>query len=295
MRRTVGIVLLGLAGIYPAPALADGRMAVGLCVPEIPFNGALARHRAAKRVAQHLSRSLRRPVEGLAYLNPKDMLRDIRGGTLQFAVVGALFAASVADDQLLAQGRMSDRAASVWSILCRDQRDLESCKGKRLQVPAMGPETLKFVQEGVLGGKLDVKKHFKVQWSPNLRSAEMAVALGQADAVVAPLSATELVPLIRGYALPPPAFILVDRQVPRETVEVARSALLSFGASIGPVSGWMPPDVAAYRKLAVFAAGQELRMYLAPVDDIPLDVNDLVQKEVLLPAMPEPDEPLGVP
>jgi len=295
----VGIALLaGLAGICPDLARADGRLAVGLCVPEIPFTGALARHRAAKRVAQHLSRALRRPVEGLAYLNPEDLLRAVHAGTLQFAVVGALFAASVPDEQILAQGRVDSEAASVWSVLCRDRRDLrdlQSCKGKRLQIPKMGPETLKLVQEGILGGKLDVKKHFKVQWSPNLLSAEMAVVLGQADAVVAPLSAPGLVPLVRGYALPPPAFVLVNRQLPRKTVEVARGAILSLTAPIGSVGGWEPPDVAAYHKLTAFATKQGLKMSLVPVNDLPLDLGDLLQQDVLLPAMPELDEPLGVP
>jgi hypothetical protein len=291
--RVATVLLVFLSGLQPARA--QGRLGVGICVPEIPFNGALARHRAARRVAQHLARALRRPVEGLAYLHPKDMRRDIRAGVLHFAVVGAMFAATMPDDQILAQGRLANSAAGIWSVLCRSKRSLKDCQGKRLQIADMGPETLKFVEDGVLGGKLKVQSHFKVQWSPNLLSAEMAVVLNQADAVIAPVSTAGLVPLVKGYAVPPPAFVLVNRQVPPEVVEKARNALLSFTATIGTLKGWDPPSPGAYRKLVAFAPQEELRMKLAPLQGTPLGIGDLIKGAVLQPDMPELDEPLEVP
>jgi hypothetical protein len=296
VRRIAGIVLLvALAGLWPGRALADRHLGVGLCLPELPFSGALARHRAAKRVAQHLSRALRRPVEGFAYLRPQDLRREIRSGKLHFAVVGALFAASMPEDQILAQGRLAQSAAGVWSIFCRARRELKELKGKRLQIPRMGPETLSFVQDGVLGGKVDLRAHFRIQWSPDLLSAEKAVMLGHADAVLAPHSTGGLVPVVRGYALPPPAFVLVDRQVPAGTVERARKAILSCDhGEIGAMPAWQRPDAGAYRKLAPFTGRQDINMVLAPVNGLPLDVNDLVRDEVLLPAMPELVEPFGV-
>jgi hypothetical protein len=293
--RIVGIVLLAaLAGLWSGRASADRQLGVGLCVPEIPFASARARHRAAKRVAQHLSRSLRRPVEGFAYLKPEDLRRDVRAGRLHFAVVGALFAATVPDNQILAQGRLSKNTAGVWSILCRDQRTLQQLRGKRLQIPRMGPGTLAFVQDGVAGGAVNVKGHFKVQWSPNLLSAQAAVRLGHADAVVAPLSTTGLVSVLQGYPLPPPAFVLVDRQVPTKTVELARGALQSLKVGVSAVQSWHKPEAGAYRKLAAFTGRQQLRMVLVPVVGTPLDVDDLLRREVLLPGMPALDEPFGV-
>lgn len=295
MSRAIGIVLLAVvAGLWPHQAQAERRLGVGLCVPEIPFASARARHRAAKRVAQHLSRSLRRPVEGFAYLKPEDLRRDIRAGRLHFAVVGALFAATVPDNQILAQGRLTKGSAGVWSILCRDKRGLQQLMGKRLQIPRMGPGMLTFVQDGVLGGAVNVKGHFKVQWSPSLLSAQTAVRLGQAEAVVAPTSTAGLVPAIEGYPLPPPAFVLVDRQVPTKTVEQARKALYSLKVGNATLQGWHKPEAGAYRKLAAFAGRQELRMVLIPVVGIPLDVGDLVKSEVLLPGMPALVEPFGV-
>lgn len=295
VRKTLGIVLLAsLAGLWPGQARAERRLGVGLCVPELPFSGAQARYRAAERVAQHLSRALRRPVEGFAYIKPEDLQRDIRSGTLHFAVVGALFAATIPEDQILAQGRLAKRTAGVWSIFCRSKRELQELKGKRLQIPWMGPGTLAFVQDGVLGGRVNLQADFRVQWSPNLMSAEKAVLLGHADAVVSPFSGQGLVPVVRGYPLPPPAFVLVDRQVPADTVERAKKALLSFRAAISTIPAWQRPEAAAYGKLAAFAGRQEIRMVLAPVTGLPLDVGDLVKDGVLLPGMPELDESFGV-
>ena len=295
MSRAVGVVLLAcLAGLWPRGARADQQLGVGLCVPEIPFASARARHRAAKRVAQHLSRSLRRPVEGFAYLRPDDLRRDVRAGRLHFAVVGALFAATVPDNQILAQGQLSPSSASVWSILCRHRRTLQELRGKRLQIPRLGRGTLSFVQDGVLGGAVNVQDHFKVQWSPNLLSAETAVRLGQADAVIAPLSTAGLVAVLQGYPVPPPAFVLVDRQVPTELVNRAQKALYALKVGGSTIKAWQNPDAAAYRKLAAFAGRQKLRMVLVPVVGAPLEVDDLLKRDVLLPKMPALDEPFGV-
>jgi hypothetical protein len=293
IRIALLVGLVSLAGLWPGRAHADRRLGVGLCVPEVPFSGAEARHRAATRVAQHLSRALHRPVEAFAYLESRDLRRDVRAGTLHFAVVGALFAATVPEDQILAQGRLAKVTDAVWSVLCRSRRELKQCKGMRLQVPRMGPGTLAFVQDGVLGGGVDVKAHFRVQWSPDLLSAQRAVLVNQADAVVAPVSAPGLVPIREGYRVPPPAFVLVDRQVPAETVASAKKAILSLEIQIGTVQAWREPEVATYRKLAAFSR-QQLGMVMVPVVGIPLDVGDLVEKEVLLPKMPGLDETLGV-
>jgi hypothetical protein len=295
MSRTIGIVLLAsLAGLWSGRALADRRLGVGLCLPEMRFAGAQARHRAARRMARLLSRALRRPVEGFAYLKPEDLRRDIRAGALHFAVVGALFAATVPEDQILAQGRLETSGAGVWSILCRSKRELKELKGKRLQIPGMGSGTLAFIQDGVLGGKVDLRAYFRVQWAPDLLSAEKAVLLDHADAVVAPLTAPGLVPVVRGYFVPPPAFVLVDRQVPAEMVEKTRKALLASRVGIGAVRGWQRPEADAYRKLAPFSGRQDISMVLAPVTGLPLNVGDLVKDEVLRPAMPELDEPFEV-
>lgn len=295
MSRTLGIVVLfALAGLWPARATASRRLTVGVCMPEVAFSGALERHDAAKRVAQHLARALRRPVDGLAYLNAQDLRRDIRTGTLDFAVVGPLFASTVPEEQILAQGRMSSGADGVWSILCRAKQELSTLRGKRLQIPRLGPGTLKLLQDGVLGGKLDVKSGFRLQWSPDLLSAQLAVRLGQADAVLAPLSSPDLVPVLKGYPLPPPAFVLVNRQVPAATVEAAQKAILALHVGVSSIKGWGPPDVRSYRQLEAFAGRRELRMVLIPERGIPLDVHDLVRGEVLVPRMPELDEPLGI-
>lgn len=297
MSRTLRIaVLLGLVslvGLWPGRAHADRRLGVGLCVPEVPFSGAEARHRAATRVAQHLSRALHRPVEGFAYIDPRDLRRDIRAGTLHFAVVGALFAATVPEDQILAQGRLTKSTDGLWSVLCRSKRTLKELKGMRLQIPRMGPGTLAFVKDGVLGGEVDLKTHFRIQWSPDPLSAQRAVRVDQADAVVAHLSATGLVPVGEGYRVPPPAFVLVDRQVPAETVEGAKRAMLSFEVQLGTVQAWREPEAGAYRKLVPFSR-QQLGMVMVPVTGVPLDVGGLVKEKVLLPAMPELDETFGV-
>jgi len=285
------VALAVCLGLWPVGARADRQLGVGVCLPEAPFADALERHRTAKQVAQHLSHVLRRPVNGAAYINPEDLRRDIRMGTLHFAVVGALFAATVPRDQILAQGNTEE--GDDWSILCRSRQELKDLKGKRLQIPALGPATLSFVQNGVIGGRVDVKSHFKIQWSPDLLSAQLAVLLNQADAVVAPISGQILVPVLPGYAVPPPAFVLVDRQVPAEVVEEARRGFLSFRSKVGTVKGWVEPAPNTYRKLAAFTRKQELRMELLPEAGIPLDVHDLIRKKSLLPRMPAL-EPLDV-
>jgi len=152
---------------------------------------------------------------------------------------------------------------------------------------------LTLVREGILARQIDPRVYFKIQWSPDLRSAQEAVRLGQADAVVGPLSTSGLVPVLQGYPMPPPAFILVDRRVPATMVETAKKALMSLQSAMGPVQAWDAPDVTAYRKLAAFSK-KEVGMVLVPVTGMALDIGDLVKNEVLLPGMPELDETLGV-
>jgi tetratricopeptide (TPR) repeat protein len=270
-------------------------LGVGLCAPELPFTGAVERHRLVKAVAQHLARGLGRPVEGLAYINPRDLRRDIRSGKLHFAIVGALFAATVPEDQILAQARLSSSEGAVWTVLAPTLQDLKALKGKRLQIPSMGPSTLKFVQNGVLGGKLKVTKYFKVQWSPDLLSANQAVRLNRADAVVAPIFFKDLIPAAKGYEVPPPAFVVVDRQMPQEMVTKARAAVLSYGASIATVGSWYAANAGEYRELAVFAGRTEFRMVLIPGKKVVIKVGELLKQDVLLPRMPELNEPLWVP
>ena len=285
---------------WPATTRASG-LGVGVCAPEVPFSGAVERHQLAKAVAQHLARGLGRPVEGFAYINPRDLRRDVRAGRLHFAIVGTLFAATVPGDQILAQARLSPRGGTSWSVLVPAGTSLAALKGSRLQVPRMGPGTLTFVQDGVLRGSVDVEAHFKVQGSPDLLSARMAVRLGRADAVVAPIAlgrraaGDELVPAVEGFRVPPPAFVVVDRRMTPQMVTMARQALLSYNASIANVRGWDVANAAMYREVANLAGRTEFKMVFAPAPRVPLMLNLWLRMDSFLPTMPALDEPLWVP
>jgi hypothetical protein len=290
--RFAPLVLLVLT-MLPAPALAQPKnLVVGLYAPEIPFANPAQRYSMVRAMAQHLTSALGQPVTGKAYKAPGDLNADLRGKKVQFAVLGAIYAAT-AKVRVVAQAQL--KSGTRWSIMAKSKVPISSLKGKVLQVPQMGPLTNRWVENGVLGSNVNFKNHFKAVFAPDVTSAISAVNFGRAAAVVAPVDTKGLVPLVGALALPAPAFAIVDTRLDRKLAAKATQAILSYGAAIATFQGWRAGGAGAYGAVAAAAQKKVHRMVLAAAARGTLKVEDLIQTKKLQPRLPRLEELFWVP
>jgi hypothetical protein len=271
-------------------ASAQPKLGIGLYVPDLPFSSPAQRYTFAQGLAQHLTSSLGQPVEGRAYKSALDFERDVKDQKIHFAVVAGAYAAAKPGYKLLARAQLASAQDGVWSLLGKSKIKLSELQGKTLQVPSLGPLVLGWIQFGLLGGSVDLKKSLTVKQSPDLASAVSAVRLGQADLVVAPVSSKGLVPLLTGVAMPPPALVLVGKKVAPEIEAKVTSAVLSYGAAVASVQGWQAAKPGPYQAFAASTKKKLMTMKLMPVAAARLKVDEVVnlsRLELQMPAMEE--------
>jgi hypothetical protein len=178
--------------------------------------------------------------------------------------------------------------------MSRRKAGLPELKGKVLQIPNLGALAIGFVQNGLLGGEVDVNAYFKVTRSPDVLSAAAAVGLGRADLTVAPVRTRGLVPVVGGIHVPPPVFALLDRNLPAATVEKARSAMLSYGAVVANLQGWQRADERAYSAVAGASRKRVKRMALCGMETVHVELKSLFDLR-LKPEMPALEELFWLP
>jgi hypothetical protein len=285
-RSTVTLTSIAALALLLASAVAFAqpkKLGVGLYVPEIPFSNPAQRFSLVRGIAQHLSSALGVPVEGRAYKSAGDFERDLRSKKIQFAVVGAFYAAT-RRVQVVAKAQL--KGGSTWSLMAKSKVPLSSLKGKVLQVPSMGPITLKFVENGLLDGVVTLKDHFKVVRAPDVNSAIAAVRFGRAQAVVAPTDTPGLVPLVGGIRVPPPAFAIVDRKLDKQLAAKATRAILSYGAAIASFQGWRCAGAGIYGAISGAAAKKVKRMVLSAARVVRLRTRDIIEVKQLQSELP---------
>lgn len=290
--RLASLALLALV-LLPGPALAQPKtLVVGLYAPEVPFSNPAQRYSLVRGMAQHLTSALGVPVTGKAYKAAGDLNADLRGKKVQFAVLGAIYAAT-AKARVVAQAQL--RSGTRWSVMAKSKVPIASLKGKVLQVPSMGPLTNRWVENGLLGSNVTLKQHFTVVFAPDVTSAISAVNFGRAAAVVAPIDTKGLVPIVGALALPPPAFAIVDTRLDRNLAAKATQAILSYGAAIATFQGWRAGGAGAYGAVAGAAQKKVHRMVLAAAARGQLREQDLIQTKKLQPRLPRLEELFWVP
>jgi hypothetical protein len=284
MRRAILITTL----LLPFSAAAQTKLGIGMFTPELPFADAAARFAYIRGVAKHLATTLKMPVEGFAYKGATDYERDVHNHRLHFAILSPLYAASQRGT-ILAAARLRG-GDPAWTLLAKTKRSLlVDLKGKILQVASMGPLTSDFLQNAILGGNIDLRKHFRLELAPDMNSAVKAVQLGRADVVAAYVNTPGLVPVIAGsLRMPPPALVLVDKKLGTELVNRVRAAVLSYGAVAATLEGWKAADSGAYSALAGSTRKRSVDMALVPVEALRFEHNDVVNAkrlEVRLPPL----------
>lgn len=279
--------------LLAAPAAAQPKkLGVGLYVPEIPFTNPAQRFGLVRGIAQHLSSALGVTVEGRAYKSAGDFERDLRTKKIHFAVVGAFYAAT---KPLRVVAKAQLKGGAAWSIMAKGKVPISALKGKVLQVPSMGPITLRFVEHGLLDSTVDVKKHFKIGRAPDVNSAISAVRFGRAQAVVAPVDTPGLTKLVGALRVPPPGFAIVDRKLDPALAAKAKAAILAYGAAVASFQGWRPAGAGIYGAIAAAAKKKVKRMVLSSARVVRLQNKDLIEVKKLQSELPRLEELFWVP
>lgn len=271
------------------PGYAQTPLGVGVYAPEIPLNP-YQWFSYAQNLAQHLSRTMGTTVQGYAYKSLGDFRRDQKAKRIQFAVVGGFHQASGRMGRVLASAKLASKRHSLWSLMCKRRTYLAALRGKILQLPNLGGLINGLVQNGLLGGNIDIRRHFRLVRSPGLTSAAEAVRLGQAQAVFAPVNTPGLVPMLRRtITVPPPAFVLLDANLPADQVKKATQGILSFGGKADILVGWGGSNAAHYAKFAAQSRRKPLRMVMTPTAALRLRHGDIIDAKAVTLELPDLD------
>lgn len=280
----------------PAAGSAQTRLGVGYYAPEVslyPYQ----QFGFVQGLARHLSQALGLKVTGYAYKKGSDLRQDHKNKKIQFAVLGGFYLAARPQGRILATSKLAKKLSARWSLMGRRQASLASLRGKVLQVPRLGKMVFGLVENGLLGGNLAIRKHFKVAPSPGLISAQEAARLGKAHAVFAPVTSKGLVPLISSsLSVPPPAFVLLDPAMPAQQVKKVTRAVLSHKDRSGVTLGWHSASPLIYKRFAARARKRPIRMMMAPsrISSRP-KTSELVNSDAVKLKPPPLDELFKVP
>lgn len=277
-----------------SPAMAQN-LGVGVYAPEIPLDP-FKWFAYAQGLAKKLSTSLGVPVQGFAYKSAGDFQRDLKAKRIQFAVVGGVQQSSRRAGKVLASAKLASRRYLQWTLMCKRRTHLAGLRGKVLQLPALGSLLERVVEFGLLGGNIDISRHFKLVRSPSLTSAAEAVRLGQAEAVFAPLKTEGLVPMLRRtISVPPPAFVLLDPKMDPEKVKKATAAVLAFRGDNKLLVGWRGAKPAQYDRFTRLAKRRPLRMIMTPTAALRLQHSDVIDAGPLELELPPLDRLYEIP
>jgi hypothetical protein len=289
-------MLIAVALLFLPAGSAQARLGIGYYAPEVslyPYQ----QFGFIQGLAQHLSRTLGLEVKGYAYKKGVDLRQDQKRKKVQLAVLGGFFLAARPKSRILATSKLTPKLSARWSLMGRQQASLASLRGKVLQVPRLGKIAFGLVENGLLGGNLAIKKHFKVTPSPGLVSAQEAARLGKAHAVFAPVTSKGLVPLVTSsLSVPPPAFVLLDPAMPAEQVKKVTEAVLSHKDRSGAILGWHGASPLIYRRFAARARKRPLRMMMVPSRGSSRPrTSELVNSDAMKLELPPLDELFKVP
>jgi hypothetical protein len=272
------ILLPVVALLLPLHASA-GKIGIGFLAPDLPV-GPYERFGLVQRLASHVGHAIGARAQGFAYRSNGDLRRDVRAKKVQFAVIGGFRLATRRSFRIIGNARLAKRVAVRWSLMARRKTSVGALRGKVLQLPAIGNIVYGLVENGLLGGQLKVRKHFKIRMSPGLTSAQEAVRLKNAEVTFAPINTRGLVPLVqRSIPAPAPALVQLDTTIPRATVMKVVQALQSFRDPTGTIVGWTGADAAIYDKIARLARKQPVRMVLLPAEGLRLRSRGLIQMD----------------
>ena len=278
-------VLLGLL-LQSSPGHAQA-VGVGVYAPEIPLNP-YQWFSYAQSLAQHMTKVMGTQVQGFAYKSSADFNRDLKANRIQFAVLGGFHQAAGRAGRVLSSAKLASTRHTLWSLMCKRRTYLAALRGKVLQLPNLGGLINGLVQNGLLGGNINIKKHFRIVRSPSLTSAAEAVRLGQAQAVFAPINTKGLVPMLRRtITVPPPAFVLLDVNMPEDRIKKATGAILSFRGKADILVGWGGANAKQYGRFAGLAKRKPLRMVMTPTAALRLRHGDIIDAKALSLELPD--------
>lgn len=271
------------------------RYGVGFYAPEISLDPYKC-FSYTRSLANKLGSILNAPVKGILYKSARDFDRNRRAKRIQFAVLGGFYLASSRPGQILATAKLADRRLSMWTIMSKQRLTLGDLHRRTLQLPRVGNLVAGLVQNGLLGGNLRIRRYFRIVYSPDLTSARVAVRVGKAEAVFAPISSAGFKPVItHTLRVPPPSFVLLDKTLPPQIVKSATQVVLRLTEGAGPLTGWREADAAAYRRLAQASKKPRIRMVLVPSRLVRPRDSDLVDSEAMKYEYPKVDEIFEVP
>lgn len=279
---------------FPGSGLAQ-KLGVGFYAPEVTMN-LYERFNYIQGLALHLSQKLEKPVQGLAYKSERDFRRDWKSKKIQFAILGGFLLASQSPGPILAYATLNQKLLSNWSLLCKNKSSLRTLKGKVLQLPSLGPLVYGLIQNGLLGGNLIIRTHFKIIESPDLTSAIEAVRLGQAQVVFAPINTSGLTPLIaNSLPISSPGFVALDSSLSNLLTKQIKEGLLTYKGTVGTIVGWGGSNIIDYSRFASLAQKHLPRMEMLPIPLERLRQNELVDGQSVTYELPPIEDLFKIP
>lgn len=255
---------------------APTALTVAIYAPSAAFADAGARLAYVQGLAKSIAAATGIPTTGKAYVKLGDML----GAKPDFAIVEGLCVAAKSPGTVLAVAAMGGSTSESWGLYSRGD-NLAALKGKKLTYVKTGCNDAAFMDNAMLRGEVKSATYF----AGLVEKLDVGTAVAtvrdfkQADAVFAPDSqAKGLSKVIATGAVPTPAFVQINKNIPAATATQVQTTVLSFGAG-GGIDGWRAAAQGGYGGLASRLGAKVRRPIFAVPEKV--DIND--QDVILVP------------
>jgi len=284
-KLAIGLGLLAMASLVLAlvvrtgesqPANAPSSLRIGIYSPTVQFPTSGARMSYMRTLGSAIQTRTGIKVNVASYSS----LGALRGARPDFAIVeGRCYAVNRRIGSLLATARVGGGTTRTWALYSRLGNKLQSLKGRRLAVIGMGCNETAFVTNAMAASEISRRYFSSIVRKPSLTAAVADVATYKgAEAVFAPVGTQKgLTKVFTSGQVPNPAFVQMNRGLPKAVANKVRSAVLSFGAS-GAIGGWSAGRSGIYSSLAGRMGTRTYRGVFARPTPARVNVGDIVNK-----------------
>jgi hypothetical protein len=277
MRTRIALVLAVLFTAVPAAA-QQAPLTIAIYAPNAPFEGADARYAYVQRLATQVGTVAGTAVKGVAFARAGDFEAAVKKGTIDFAIVDAVYLAARGGFKIIATATSGGRTAVPWGLFVSGGTpNVLALQGTRLTYATASARDIAFIEHALLESELNVTKFFSArQGAPDIASAVASVTLGKADAVFAPTDRGKgLKKLYDAGAVPMPGFAQVKTTVPDTLVASVTKAVLGFGAG-GALDGWRPGSADTYKGLAGRMGARTRKAAMSEPDLVRLESQEVL-------------------
>lgn len=236
-RRVFGLTLV--AGLCAASLghAAEGPLQLAFYAPSAPLPSAEARYGFTEKLAQTLQ-SGGLQVQTKIFARPSDFEAALKKGTVDLAIVDAVYAAERGNFNVLAIATASGEAFLRWGLYTHEASgNILDMAGKRLAWVAPGGKDASYIGNVLLYGELKPSFFQLRPAAPDMTAAVSEVVLRRADCVFAPEPAVSGKSLRKVYdageggRIPNPVLVQASPRVTDAIAATVRKAASSFNTT----------------------------------------------------------------